>query len=92
LTPENYRRLSGPYNRRNAYGAALSYGPVLRRSPLTQPMAESIAAYAFCTPGHLLEELGLAVGALERVEVEIEPRGAAPSVDYELVWELRCDR
>src|SRR5438270_9821355 len=29
LTPEVYSRLRGPYNRRNVYGAALAYGPVL---------------------------------------------------------------
>src|SRR5262249_9019819 len=29
ITPERYARLRGPYNRRNVYGAALAYGPVL---------------------------------------------------------------
>ncbi len=29
LTPEVYARLRGPYNRRNAYGAVLAYGPEL---------------------------------------------------------------
>src|SRR5687767_15861051 len=29
LTPEVYGRMRGPYNRRNVYGAALAYGPVL---------------------------------------------------------------
>src|SRR5712691_6455142 len=29
LTPEVYARLAGPYIRRNVYGAALAYGPVL---------------------------------------------------------------
>jgi hypothetical protein len=29
ITPELYQRLAGPYNRRNAYGAALSYAPRL---------------------------------------------------------------
>src|SRR5919106_1088490 len=27
LTPELYARLSGPYNRRNVYGAVLAFGP-----------------------------------------------------------------
>src|SRR5687767_15937977 len=29
ITPEVYARIRGPYNRRNVYGAALAYGPVL---------------------------------------------------------------
>src|SRR4051812_27364361 len=29
LTPKLYQQLRGPYNRRNVYGAALSYGPKL---------------------------------------------------------------
>ena len=29
LTPEMYSRIHGPYNRRNVFGAALSYAPVL---------------------------------------------------------------
>ena len=29
VTPELYARLRGPYNRRNVFGAALAYGPVL---------------------------------------------------------------
>lgn len=29
ITPAFYSRMKGPYNRRNIYGAAISYGPVL---------------------------------------------------------------
>lgn len=29
ITPELYSRLTGPYNRRNAYGAVISFGPRL---------------------------------------------------------------
>src|SRR4030095_12354867 len=38
LTSEIYSRLAGPYNRRNVYGAALAYGPVLSTDPRTQSM------------------------------------------------------
>ena len=40
LTPELYARLRGPYNRRNVFGAALAYGPVLSTNPATRPMFE----------------------------------------------------
>src|SRR5271155_1878023 len=29
ITPEIYSHLTGPYNRRNVYGAVLAYGPIL---------------------------------------------------------------
>jgi hypothetical protein len=58
LTPEIYGRLHGPYNRRNAYGAALSYGPVLAANPLTQPMFASVSRYALCGRAPVLRELG----------------------------------
>ncbi len=48
LTPEIYRGVRGPYNRRNAYGAALSYAPVLQSSPLTKPMHDAAMQYTFC--------------------------------------------
>jgi hypothetical protein len=59
LTPEVYSRLRGPYNRRNVYGAALAYGPVLARTPHTQPMFAAVTRYALCGPAPMLHELGL---------------------------------
>lgn len=47
-------RLKGPYNRRNAYGAALVYGPILPPSTV-----ESAWRYALCGKAPLLTELGL---------------------------------
>ena len=90
LTPEIYGRMQGPYNRRNVYGAALSYGPVLRSSALTKPMADSVAAYAFCSPGGLLRELRLTESEPSRVEVELLPRRAPARDDYELSWSVPC--
>src|SRR5687767_1683438 len=43
LTPELYARIRGPYNRRNVYGAALAYGPVLPPSLL-----EPVMKHALC--------------------------------------------
>jgi hypothetical protein len=57
LTPEIYSRIQGPYNRRNVFGAALSYAPVLARDPRTTPMYEAVIRYALCGPAPLLREM-----------------------------------
>lgn len=78
LTPENYGRLHGPYNRRNAYGAALSYGPVLAANPLTQPMFASVSRYALCGRGPVLRELGINTTDIDgAVTVRLVPRDPA---------------
>lgn len=57
LTPELYARIRGPYNRRNVFGAALAYAPVL-----PPQLRDPVMRYALCDEAPLLEELGL-VGA-----------------------------
>ena len=52
VTPEFYRQLEGPYNRRNVYGAALSYAP---RLPVA--LWQSVFCYGFNGP--LRDELGI---------------------------------
>lgn len=59
VTPERYARLRGPYNRRNAYGAALAAGPYLRDEPMTRAMFEQTARHALCGQAPLLAELGV---------------------------------
>ena len=74
LTPERYARLRGPYNRRNAYGAALAYGPVLAINAATRPMLESVLAFALTGDVPLLGELGLdATARTGPVRVRYEP-------------------
>jgi len=63
LTPELYARFRGPYNRRNAYGAALAYGPVLASNPATRPMLDGVLAYALGGDAPLVRELGLDASA-----------------------------
>ncbi len=63
LTPEIYAKLRGPYNRRNVYGAALSYAPRLPEN-LWKPV------FQFGFSGPLREELGLPAGIV-RVQVKI---------------------
>ncbi len=61
LTPELYRKLEGPYNRRNIFGAAISYGPVLVSNQNTADLFYSVVQYSFCKPGRLINELEINV-------------------------------
>jgi hypothetical protein len=54
ITPALYAKLDGPYNRRNAYGAALSYAP-----RLPEPLWRAIALYGLRENGPLQQEFGL---------------------------------
>ena len=58
MTPEVYARLAGPYNRRNAYGAAMAGGPALAADPSLRPMFLAVSRYALCDPAPVLRELG----------------------------------
>lgn len=74
LTPAVNAKLLGPYNRRNAYGAALSYGPVLASNDLTSGMFDSVLHYALCRRGGLTAEVGLPEA--QRYQVRIEARSS----------------
>ena len=74
ITPAVYARLHGPYNRRNAYGAALAFGPVLASDPRTRPMLDSVLRFALAADSVLLSELG--IDASDRdgpIRVRLEP-------------------
>ena len=71
ITPEVYARLSGPYNRRNAYGAALSFAPRLPTA-----MWRSVAQHGLREGGALRRELGLPDDiARVRIRIETQTRG-----------------
>jgi hypothetical protein len=91
LTPEVYAQIRGPYNRRNAYGAALAYSPVLTARANTQSMHASVVRYAFCDPAPLIEELKLGdVDSIKDLTVTIEPRRPLDP-KWELEFEVKCD-
>jgi hypothetical protein len=91
LTPEIYSRLRGPYNRRNAYGAVLAYGPILSRNPTTRPLFESVAKYAMCGDAPLLRELGLDPNTFAAPpRVRLRPLEGADVGDLPLVIEAPC--
>ncbi len=74
LTSLLSERLQGPHNRRNAYGAAIAYGPVLFSRPRTRPMFESLQRFALCGEAPLLRELGIDPATLKgRPSVKLEP-------------------
>ena len=64
LTPELYSRLEGPYNRRNVFGAALSFGP-----RLPEPLWRSVFEYGLGENGPLRRELGIPADATNLVVV-----------------------
>jgi hypothetical protein len=78
LTPEIYRRLDGPYNRRNVYGAALSFAP-----RLPEPLWRAVFAYALAPAGPMRVELGIPAAATN-MTVVIRTRTAGRNDTWEL--------
>lgn len=76
LTPELYARIRGPYNRRNVYGAALAYGPVLPPA-----LRDPVMRHALCGQAPLLRELGLSATATPAVV--LEPLGGGRTMRIE---------
>lgn len=68
ITPEVYAKLAGCYNRRNVYGAALSYAP---RMP--EPLWSAVFCYGLGPDGPLRREFGLPDGA-HHLSVEIRTK------------------
>ena len=92
LTPQVYNGVKGPYNRRNAYGAAFSYAPVLYDNPLTKPMFESVLRYALCGKSSILHELGVNKISTSPIYVRLEPRQTLPeSNKWKLQHEVICN-
>lgn len=70
ITPEIYSRLDGPYNRRNVYGAALSYAP---RMP--DELWRPVFCHGLAPGGPLRSELGVSASGPVAVEIETLTRG-----------------
>lgn len=91
LTPAVYARIKGPYNRRNIYGAALAYGPILSVDPRSQQMFAAVSSYAFCGESRLLSELGVNPGTVAgRIRVRIEPLPGTSLGDLPYLLEISC--
>lgn len=91
LTPELYSRIQGPYNRRNVFGAALSYAPILEKDPRTKPMYESIVRYALCGRAPLLHEIGIELTDLSAPPaIRLAPRAGTRFGDAAFVITPAC--
>jgi hypothetical protein len=89
LDPQTYANVDGPYNRRNVYGAAFAYGPLLRSDPRLRTMQESVMQYAFCKPGRLRADLGVPSDARE-LRAHVIPVRKQVRTDLQLSWEIDC--
>jgi hypothetical protein len=88
LTPELYSRLKGPYNRRNVYGAALAYGPLLATDPNARPMLDSVLRHALSDDARMLKELGIDdSGRTSPIRVRYAPVGGSDLADLPTVLE-----
>jgi hypothetical protein len=92
LTPEIYSRIRGPYNRRNVYGTALAFGPVLAADDRTQALLRAVMSYSLGDDAPLLRELGVDPAEISGpVRVRYEPRSGA-KLDDDLPRVLEADR
>jgi hypothetical protein len=86
ITPEVYGRLQGPYNRRNVYGAALAYGPVLPAE-----LRDPVMRFAMCGNAPLLRELGIDVKEVQgSVRVRYEPLPGTDLGNLPSILEAPC--
>jgi hypothetical protein len=91
LTAQMYAQVQGPYNRRNAYGATLSYGPLLYNNPDTRSMFSSVAIYALCSPGNLAKELGWTPDKQTNFIIRLVPRDTKSALEADaLEWRILC--
>jgi hypothetical protein len=89
LTPQLAKNLKGPYNRRNVYGAVLSYGPVLSKNKRMCEAYESILEYAISQNGPLLGELGIPRESIsEGIIIEVVPKKGKDYSHLELIKEV----
>jgi hypothetical protein len=90
ITPEVYSRVRGPYNRRNVFGAALAYGPILQSDPRTRSMFQAVVSYALCGDAPLLRELGVPHDIGGPVRIVLQPRPGTSTGRLPLVIAPEC--
>ncbi len=92
ITPQCYAQLRGPYNRRNVYGAALAYGPLLVTNEHTRPMFDAVTRHALRGNAIVLRELGVDPDTIASpVRVEYQPINANLPVGLPLIIEVADD-
>jgi hypothetical protein len=92
LTPRVNRRLRGPYNRRNTFGAAIAGGPMLQASPLLRPMHDAMLQHAFCSRHALLTEVGVRDHrGPYTLDIVLPARALAPALRSPAPWQLHTE-
>lgn len=76
MTPEVYARFEGPYNRRNVYGAAFAYAPLL---PGT--LRKQVLHYALCQ-AQMLKEMGVEQQSVHSALLEVKTRTQGRSNEW----------
>ena len=77
LTADTVDRLRGPYNRRNVYGAALAYGPVL-----PERLRTPVLKYGLTGEAPMLLEMGIDPADVGEVWIRYEPLPGTTARDY----------
>lgn len=91
ITPEVYGKVLGPYQRRNVYGAVLSYGPVLATDPSGQGMFRSVSGFALCGKAPLLREIDIDPTTIDgSVTVRYIPPPTVNMGDLPRELEVKC--
>ena len=82
VTPEVYSKLKGPYNRRNIFGAAIAYGPVLPKE-----IWHPILNYGLCND-ILINELSIPIDK-ESFSLYIKTRTKGRNDEWILITECK---
>lgn len=90
LTPQVNALVRGPYNRRNAYGAAISYGPVLASNPATQDMFNAAFRYGFCDVKGVARDIGMPNSANYRVDIQTTTTGTTNQTRWPTSFSVNC--
>jgi len=91
LSPQLYAQVRGPYQRRNVYGAVLSYGPVMATDPAGQRMFNAVSKFALCGNAPLLREIGIDPRSVEgSVTVRYVPPRTVNMGDLPRELEVKC--
>ncbi len=89
LTPEMASKMKGPYNRRNVYGAILSYGPILETNPHMKQLYETVLAYGTQGKAPLLTEMGIDPNQIDgNLWISVHPRPCCDLSHLNLVKEV----
>jgi hypothetical protein len=72
ITSTLFKKLEGPYNRRNIYGAVFAYGPVLTQ-PSEKVLVNSVLKQGLCPGRPLVQEFALPKD-FDEVEIEVHSK------------------